>query len=41
MLKKGVGEELLRWYLLVKDKEVENCGKMTEEERRIHFLGYF
>lgn len=33
--------ELLKWYISVKDKEVEEFGKMTEEQRRRRFLEYF
>lgn len=36
-----VGDDLLKWYISVKDKEVEEFGKMTDEERRKRFLEYF
>lgn len=41
VLKTQIGEELLKWYLHVKDKDVEEFGKMTDEQRRLRFLGYF
>lgn len=41
VLKTQIGEDLLKWYLHVKDKDVEEFGKMTEEQRRLCFLGYF
>lgn len=34
-------EDLLKWYISVKDKEVEEFGKMTDEQRRLRFLEYF
>jgi glutamine synthetase len=36
-----IGAELLAHYCKVKDKEVEYFSKMSEEERRQKFLGYF
>lgn len=36
-----IAEELLRWYISVKDKEIEEFGKMTDEQRRRRFLEYF
>ncbi|KAI7288785.1 hypothetical protein KC343_g1094 [Hortaea werneckii] len=41
VLKYAIGEELVSWYLHVKDKDAEEFGKMTEEERRVRFLGYY
>ncbi|KAG8668256.1 hypothetical protein FPOAC2_07546 [Fusarium poae] len=41
VLKMDVGEELMKWYMSVKDKEVEVFGKMNDEQRRIRFLEYF
>ena len=40
-LKTQIGEELLKWYIHVKDKDAEEFGKMTDEQRRLVFLGYF
>jgi glutamine synthetase len=34
-------EDLLRWYISVKDKEVEEFGKMADEQRRLRLLEYF
>lgn len=36
-----IAEDLLKWYISVKDKEVEEFGKMTDEQRRLRFLKYF
>ncbi|KAF4453902.1 protein fluG [Fusarium austroafricanum] len=36
-----VGNELLRQYLQVKEKEVEYFEKMADEDRRMKFLSYF
>ncbi|EQL28330.1 hypothetical protein BDFG_08943 [Blastomyces dermatitidis ATCC 26199] len=36
-----VGPELFSQYVKVKEKEVEYFSKMTDEERRQKFLGYF
>ncbi|KAI0100215.1 glutamine synthetase [Nemania sp. FL0031] len=33
--------DLLGWFVSVKDKEVEEFSKMTDEQRRLRFLGYF
>ncbi|KAF2722641.1 glutamine synthetase [Polychaeton citri CBS 116435] len=40
-IKSQIGEEMLTWYVSVKDKEVEEFVKMTDEERRLRFLEYF
>ncbi|OAA58775.1 Glutamine synthetase [Cordyceps fumosorosea ARSEF 2679] len=37
----GEEEDLLKWYISVKDREVEEFGKMANEQRRLRFLGYF
>ncbi len=34
-------EDMLKWYISVKDHEVEEFAKMTDEERRSRFLDYF
>ncbi|KAI0432204.1 glutamine synthetase [Xylaria sp. FL1042] len=36
-----IGQNLVEWFLSVKDKEVEEFGKMTDEQRRLRFLEYF
>ncbi|KAI1313741.1 glutamine synthetase [Xylaria venustula] len=36
-----IGEDLLRWFISVKDKDVEEFVKMTDEQRRLRFLEYF
>ena len=41
LLKTQIGEQLLKWYIHVKEKDVEEFSKMTDEQRRLHFLGYF
>lgn len=40
-VKSWIGEDLLKWFISVKDKEVEEFGKMTGEQRRLRFLEYF
>ncbi|RHZ48889.1 uncharacterized protein CDV56_105497 [Aspergillus thermomutatus] len=40
-LKTWIGKDLLKWFISVKDKEVEEFGKMTDEQRRLRFLEYF
>ncbi|KAI1114465.1 glutamine synthetase [Nemania sp. NC0429] len=41
----GLGEriphDLLKWFMSVKDKEVEEFAKMSDEQRRLRFLRYF
>ncbi|KAI0141883.1 glutamine synthetase [Xylariaceae sp. FL1272] len=37
-LGKGIPNELLNWFLSVKDKEAEEFAKMSGEERRLRFL---
>ncbi|KAH8427016.1 uncharacterized protein LDX57_004737 [Aspergillus melleus] len=39
--KDWIGEALLKYFLSIKDKEVEQFGKMTEDKRRLRFLEYF
>jgi len=36
-----IGTELFTQYINVKEKEAEYFSKMTDEERRLKFLGYF
>ncbi|KAI1420541.1 glutamine synthetase [Xylaria sp. FL1777] len=40
-LKTLIGEDLVKWFISVKDKEVEEFGKWTDEQRRARFLEYF
>ncbi|KAL9098911.1 MAG: hypothetical protein Q9163_005513 [Psora crenata] len=40
-VKTWIAEDLLKWFISVKDKEVEEFGKMTDEQRRLRFLEYF
>lgn len=40
-VKTWIAEDLLKWFISVKDKEVEVFGKMTDEQRRRRFLEYF
>lgn len=40
-VKTWIAEDLLKWFISVKDKEVEVFGKMTDEQRRCRFLEYF
>ncbi|KAI1262709.1 glutamine synthetase [Xylariaceae sp. FL1019] len=40
-LTKRIPGELLKWVLSVKDKEVEEFAKMSDEERRLRFLRFF
>ncbi|KAI9690730.1 MAG: hypothetical protein M1820_009861 [Bogoriella megaspora] len=40
-LRAQIGGELLEWYMHVKDRDVEEFGRMTDEQRRLCFLGYF
>ena len=40
-LKTWIAEDLLKWFISVKNKEVEEFGKMTDEQRRLRFLEYF
>jgi glutamine synthetase len=40
-VKTWIAEDLLKWYISVKDVEVEEFGKMTDEQRRLRFLDYF
>ncbi|CAJ0540910.1 Ff.00g077860.m01.CDS01 [Fusarium sp. VM40] len=39
--KTWIPEDLMKWYISVKDKEVETFGKMSDEQRRLRFLEYF
>lgn len=39
--KSWIPADLLKWYISVKDKEVETFGKISDEERRLRFLEYF
>ncbi|KAJ5940362.1 hypothetical protein N7516_000530 [Penicillium verrucosum] len=36
-----IGKDLLKWFISVKDKEVEEFAKMDDEQRRLCFLEYF
>ncbi|KAI6088623.1 glutamine synthetase [Hypoxylon rubiginosum] len=36
-----MAEDLLKWYVSVKDKEVEEFEKIPDEQRRLRFLEYF
>ncbi|EEP78976.1 predicted protein [Uncinocarpus reesii 1704] len=36
-----IGDDLLKWYMSVKEKEVEEFSKMHDDQRRIRFLEYF
>ncbi|GAW16227.1 hypothetical protein ANO14919_056500 [Xylariales sp. No.14919] len=40
-LKTWIAEDLLKWFISVKDKDVEEFGKMTDKQRRRRFLEYF
>ncbi|CRL17115.1 unnamed protein product [Penicillium camemberti] len=40
-VKTWMAEDLLKWFISVKDKEVEEFRKMTDEQRRFRFLDYF
>lgn len=40
-IKAWVGDELLRMYLKVKEKDAEKFGEMSDEERRTKHLDYF
>lgn len=40
-VKTWTAEDLLKWFISVKDKEVEEFRKMTDEQRRFRFLDYF
>ncbi|KAJ8131948.1 hypothetical protein O1611_g1679 [Lasiodiplodia mahajangana] len=37
----SVAGDLVNWFVSVKDKEVEEFSKMSDEQRRLRFLGYF
>lgn len=36
-----IPNDLLEWFISVKDKEVEEFAKMSDEQRRLRFLRYF
>ncbi|KAI1359612.1 glutamine synthetase [Xylaria arbuscula] len=36
-----IGDELLSWFISVKDKEVVEFGKWTDEQRRVRFIEYY
>jgi len=40
-VKTWIAEDLLKWYISVKNKEVEEFRKMTDAQRRSRFLEYF
>ncbi|KAI1821595.1 glutamine synthetase [Xylaria intraflava] len=40
-LKASIGEELVKWFISVKDKDAEEFGKWTDEQRRVRFVEYF
>ncbi|KAI0479826.1 glutamine synthetase [Xylaria cf. heliscus] len=40
-LKTWIGEDLLKWFVFVKERELEEFGRWTDEQRRVRFLEYF
>ncbi|KAI1324909.1 glutamine synthetase [Xylariaceae sp. FL0255] len=40
-LRRRIPDDLLKWFLSVKDKEVEEFAKMSDDQRRLRFLKYF